>query len=58
MLDIKPCPFCGQKPHINYVFKSVECLNVFCAVQPATWAFDTAEEAVNEWNARNRDEPK
>jgi hypothetical protein len=52
MLEIKPCPFCGRKPHIDFMNKIVECLNTSCAAMPATWKYDTVPEAVEAWNAR------
>lgn len=53
MLEIKPCPFCGQRPHIDFVNRIVECVNPSCAVVPSTWKYDFVSEALDAWNTRN-----
>lgn len=52
MLELKNCPFCGKRPHINMAFKTIECLNVYCPCMPSTGRYDSALEALDAWNTR------
>lgn len=53
---LKPCPFCGGKAALKTMGNGyyVDCAleKEFCAVIPSTWSYQTAEDAIEAWNAR------
>ena len=54
MIELKPCPFCGRKPHIDFMNKIVECVNPSCAVLPSTWKYDFVSEALDAMKPEGR----
>ena len=56
---LKPCPFCGVKPHVNYDKEFevywVSCYNKKCMVDVFTDDLPTEKRAVNAWNKRRSD---
>lgn len=54
--ELKPCPFCGELPTIEYIeqFKKwwIECRNEKCAFQPFTSLHINKGVLVREWNRR------
>ena len=54
MVELKPCPFCGEIPKIykRVHFFVVECHNTKCQVMPETRIMDTKEKAAEAWNRR------
>lgn len=62
---LKPCPFCGEEPYLQFresdktlldVEFYVECANPYCGVEPVTSGFETEEDAIAAWNRRAGDE--
>ena len=61
MSDLKPCPFCGSTGEIEHkrVLDTwiVQCSNQECpASYMIGWDYDTAEDAIEAWNRRVKDE--
>ena len=57
MEDLKSCPFCGEKPAVNYYPHlnryDVVCASGWgCAVMPSTFVYTNKEDAIDAWNAR------
>ena len=56
MNDLKPCPFCGDKPTLGYDefdnFYMVKCDSSECGINPSTGHCDTEECAIECWNDR------
>lgn len=56
--ELKPCPFCGSKARLlglaNKCYE-VECENVECHVDPATWIDGEPDEVIKAWNTRTPD---
>ena len=56
MSMVKPCPFCGKKPHIRHKGEYaslpyyVYCNNANCKTKPEGWHCDTLYEAIACWN--------
>jgi Lar family restriction alleviation protein len=54
--DLKPCPFCGNKPNLRYDrldnFYIVKCDSSECPINPDTAHCDTEEGAIECWNSR------
>lgn len=54
MIELKPCPFCGQKAEIyqlNNKFESM-CTNCTATIE---WLFESEQEAAEAWNRRVND---
>lgn len=53
MAEIKPCPFCGNKPIMEQPESDVHmgCWNPDCVFQPSG-NFDTKQDAIEAWNKR------
>ena len=60
MIELKPCPFCGEKPIVEYgngIKKYwISCQNEKCWVQPNTDAHINRGVVVRFWNRRVSDE--
>ena len=59
--DLKPCPFCGDSVKLELIqddcyWYYVSCKNLLCEVLPHTWLKETAEEAIEAWNRRAKDD--
>ncbi len=66
MPELKPCPFCGRYPKIEYgghetlwqIFHPFESDEDECPIATyadeslGAWMYDTKEEAVDAWNRR------
>lgn len=58
MDELKPCPFCGEIPRIThsssgYTPINIECGTVYCFLHSGSaLAYNTEEEAIEEWNTR------
>ncbi len=56
IVELKPCPFCGQTPPIyqNQVTKMwiIRCTNEKCRIMPHTDYHKTKGVIVREWNRR------
>lgn len=55
--ELKPCPFCGGKAGLTWIsggrwLAGCEATIRDCAITPATYAYSTKEEAIEEWNRR------
>jgi hypothetical protein len=50
MEQMKPCPFCGQEPHLDKCISTVKCRNCLCK-SPLVGKVLTEEErkGLNEW---------
>lgn len=50
MIEVKPCPFCGQQPAVRWSMDKEEfvagCINAHCP------AFDMPMALISEWNKR------
>lgn len=59
MSELKPCPFCGKRPHIEDGRNDrpwvVQCYNRDCNAQPYMDHADTRAQAVADWNTRTPD---
>lgn len=58
MAELKPCPFCGEKP-IGFFDSSrlvalVKCTNWSCSVQPMTKCYTDKQQAIDAWNRRDK----
>ena len=54
-VELKPCPFCNAEPIFSQDYfgrYDVRCLNMLCAIMPATRVYDKAEDAAKAWNRR------
>lgn len=53
---LKPCPFCGEMPHLEEDYESnffaVYCGNPECVTKPYTDLYGTESEAIKAWNTR------
>jgi len=66
MTDLKPCPWCGKPPLLQWFTKEksdpspslclVACDTDRCSVHCHTDAFEKEEEAIAAWNRRKADE--
>ena len=59
-VELKPCPFCNAEPIFSQDYfgrYDVRCLNMLCAIMPATRVYDKAEDAAEAWN-RRADQPR
>lgn len=58
MSDLKPCPFCGSEPNIDYEKGrwSVMCIRTACGLEPFT-SGETREQVTAVWNRRPSLEP-
>ena len=59
MSNVKPCPFCGELPDVEY-FDDIKkywvtCNNPKCRIQPHTDAHASKAVVVREWNRRKED---
>ena len=55
MTELKPCPFCGEKPTIwqnASKLWNVACDSDNCEILPYGVNFKTETEAINAWNMR------
>ena len=55
MAELKPCPFCGERPVREILIDDKEyvaCVNYRCPCQPATAAYKDKRVAVRMWNRR------
>jgi hypothetical protein len=52
--ELKPCPFCGAKPHVrrNSGLFSVICNDFLCPVRPNMRWLNTLKDAIAAWNTR------
>ncbi|HNX37050.1 MAG TPA: Lar family restriction alleviation protein [Candidatus Cloacimonadota bacterium] len=56
-MELKPCPFCGSKPHhitadlLTRPCFYYECENKTCHASEKGW-HDTEQEAIDAWNSR------
>ena len=63
MNELKPCPFCGEKPKVktgrwgNHELTIIGCESPQCFVMPATSMLmgHSIEEAEYAWNSRSKD---
>jgi Lar family restriction alleviation protein len=64
MTELKPCPFCGEQPVVDWrmgkekyipLFQ-IRCENNDCTTQPETWYFKSEAEAIQAWNRRKENE--
>ena len=59
---LKPCPFCGEEPDLQFCESTqefyLECANPNCDVELCTYGFDTEKEAIAAWTRRGEDEQK
>ena len=57
LVDLKPCPFCGGKPTVEFdegIGKHwICCKNEKCRIQPSTDAHTYIGVVVREWNRRH-----
>lgn len=55
--EIKPCPFCGEKPKVvkDISVSWVVCDNENCMVYARTLLKKTRREAIETWNTRAKD---
>lgn len=66
MTELKPCPFCGEKPtHVSHTWDSlgndifwVYCGNLGCKVNPECDAKYSEEAAAEAWNTRADERPE
>lgn len=54
---IKPCPYCGEEPNLEYFGTSTiryfyACNNINCPVTPTTAAYKNKGSATRAWNKR------
>lgn len=56
--ELKPCPFCGNKPELfvsgfkeGFLY-SVSCNQVDCWIKPCTEWTTHRQEAIDDWNRR------
>ena len=56
--ELKPCPFCGEKPKVcKYGIEwCIECHSDTCWIVPETGLCESLEEAIQKWNRRANDE--
>ena len=59
-MEMKPCPFCGNKNieveyHYSLRVYDVRCFRVKCNVNPCTHDYKTSKGAANAWNKRHED---
>ena len=56
-MELKPCPFCGEKPKIGTTgtFYRVYCFSPSCYIRPNTRFEKNKEDAVEQWNRRRTD---
>lgn len=58
--DLKPCPFCGNKPYFNYERAIVFCENQKCEIRMSREGWDYASKrgcrdaVVRAWNKRTQ----
>lgn len=55
--ELKSCPFCGVRPHIDFKFGqlSIDCRNDKCAIKPSTWLYHGSkgfDNLLKIWNKR------
>lgn len=58
MIELKPCPFCGEMPIIHGGESGgyyIECINGDCTCLPISWSYETKEKAIEAWNRRVND---
>ena len=59
MTELKPCPFCGKTPTIEYGASIkkywISCTNDKCACAPCTYAHVNKGVVVRAWNSRDND---
>jgi len=54
--ELKPCPFCGQKPDVwdtNEGLFYIDCINEDCTIKPGTPEPRRLSEAMLIWNRRS-----
>lgn len=59
MTELKPCPFCGERPNVITWFRpdkpamyQIQCENQFCEIQPMTFYHTNKAVVVRKWNRR------
>ena len=59
MSELKPCPFCGVVPTVEFGDEIkkywISCNNPKCRIQPTTDAHTHKSVIVREWNRRGAD---
>ena len=50
---LKPCPYCGNEPLLDRVFKQVSC--PYCLIR-TPWC-ESLEDAIERWNTRAEENP-
>ena len=61
MIELKPCPFCGDdrvnviEHEYNYLLNSYGCRCFNCKTESYQF-FDSRKEAIEAWNRRAKDE--
>lgn len=62
MSKLKPCPFCGEMPKVEFdeYYKKhwIYCNNPKCRIQPNTAFHKRKSVIVREWNRRKEGEQK
>ena len=57
MTELKPCPFCGEKPTVEFEQRILKywicCKNEKCRIQPSTDAHTYIGVVIREWNRRH-----
>ena len=64
MAELKPCPFCGEKPKLRRSLEEfdngafdyvcfVRCENTACELNPCTTDYGEAHLAIDAWNRRS-----
>jgi hypothetical protein len=60
-LSLKPCPFCGDTPHLLQSVEDKEewgirCENPDCDIEPSLKSYLAKIQAIAAWNTRHEDE--
>ena len=57
MIELKPCPFCGQYPLLREEDGEwkIECIGKGCECLPSTWWYDAKKEAIEALNRRAKE---